>query len=94
MSAFAECDSSQDYGEAILQIFGHVGSVSVSFKADVSLLLAPVGAEKRSLFISLHTHINVAIQLAIRKGVPAGALAGAGSYWKHRLGVIVGLGFA
>ena len=49
----------------------------------VSLLLAPVGADKRGPNAPFPLVENAAIQLVIRKRVLAGAPAGAGSSWKH-----------
>ena len=52
--------------------------LSVRFEVDVSLLLAPAGADKRGPFFPLVE--NAGIQLAIRKKVPAGTPAGVRSY--------------
>ena len=57
--------------------------LSVRFEVRVSLFLAPAGADKRSPKAPFPLVENAGIQPAIRKRVPAGALAGAGSYWKH-----------
>ena len=54
--------------------------LSVRFEVGVSLLLAPAGADKRSLKAPFPLVENAGIQLAIRKRVPAGAPVGAGSY--------------
>ena len=50
--------------------------LSIRFEVGVSLLLAPAGADKRGPRLAE----NAGIQPAIRKRVPAGAPAGAGSY--------------
>ena len=57
--------------------------LSVRFGVGVSLLLAPARADKRGPKASLPLVENAGIQPAICKRVPAGAPAGAGSYWKH-----------
>ena len=54
--------------------------LSVRFEVGVSLLLAPGGADKRGLGAPFPLVENAGIQPAIRKRVPAGAPAGAGSY--------------
>ena len=50
------------------------------FKVGVSFLLAPAGADKRGPKAPFPLVENAGIQQAIRKGVPARAPAGAGSY--------------
>ena len=57
--------------------------LSVRFEVGVSLLLAPTEGDKRSPKAPFPLVENAGIQLAIRKRIPAGALAGAVSYWKH-----------
>ena len=54
--------------------------LSVRFEVGVSLLLAPAGADKRGREASFPLLENAGIRPAIRKGVPTGAPAGAGSY--------------
>ena len=54
--------------------------LSVRFEVAVSLLLAPAGADKRGPKAPFPLVENAGIQLVIRKRVPAGAPAGAGSY--------------
>ena len=54
--------------------------LSVRFEEVVSLLLAPAGADKRGPKAPFLLMENAGIQPAIRKRVPAGAPAGAGSY--------------
>ena len=54
--------------------------LSVRFEVGVSLLLAPAGSDKRGPKAPFRPVENTGIQLAIRKRVPAGALAGARSY--------------
>ena len=61
--------------------------LSVRFEVGVSLLLAPAAADKRGPKTPFSLVENAGIQPVIRKRVPAGALAGAGSYLKHCLGV-------
>ena len=56
---------------------------SVRFDVGVSLLLAPARADKRGPNAPFPLVGYVGIQPAIRNRVPAGAPAGAGSYWKH-----------
>ena len=53
---------------------------SVRFEVGVSLLLAPAGADKRGPKAPYPLLGYAGIQPAIRKRVPAGAPAGAGSY--------------
>ena len=53
--------------------------LSVRFEVGASLLLAPAGADKRGTKAPFPPVENAGIQPAIRKRVPAGALAGAGS---------------
>ena len=60
-----------------------VSVLSVRFEVGVSLLLAPARADKRGPKASFPLVENAGIQPAICKRVPAGAPAGAGSYWKH-----------
>ena len=57
--------------------------LSVRFKVGVSLLLAPAGADKRSPKAPFTLVGYAGIQPAICKRIPAGAPAGARSYWKH-----------
>ena len=57
--------------------------LSVRFEVGVSLLLAPARADKRGPKASFPPVENAGIQLVIRKRVPTGAPAGAGSYSKH-----------
>ena len=57
--------------------------ISVRFEVGVSLLLAHAGADKRGHTAPFPLVENAGIQPAICKRVPAGAPAGAGSYWKH-----------
>ena len=52
----------------------------VRFEVGVSLLLAPAGADKRGPKAPFPLVDNAGIQPTILKRVPAGALAGAGSY--------------
>ena len=54
--------------------------LSVKFEVGVSLLLAPAGADKRDPKALFPLVENAGIQPTIRKRVPAGAPAGAGSY--------------
>ena len=54
--------------------------LSVRFEVGVSLLLAPAGADKRGQKAPFPLVGYSGIQPVIRKRVPAGALAGAGSY--------------
>ena len=54
--------------------------LSVRFEVGVSLLLAPAGADKRGPKAPFPLVGYAGIQPAIRKRVPAGAPAGAGSY--------------
>ena len=54
--------------------------LSVRFEVGVSLLLAHAGADKRGPKAPFPLVENAGIQPAIRKRVPAGAPAGAGSY--------------
>ena len=54
--------------------------LSVRFEVGVSLLLAPTGAEKRGPKAPFPLEDYAGIQPVIRKKVPAGAPAGAGSY--------------
>ena len=49
----------------------------VRFDIGVSLLLTPAGADKRGPFLLVE---NAGMLPEIRRRVPAGALAGAGSY--------------
>ena len=58
----------------------HVSELSVRFEVGVSLLLAPARADKRGPMAPFPLVENAGIQLVIRKRVPAGAPAGAGSY--------------
>ena len=65
------------------QCVGHysIKSVlSVRFEVGVSLLLAPVGADKRGPKAPFPLVENARIQPVTCKRVPAGAPAGAGSY--------------
>ena len=65
----------------ITQTWGEPHTVlSVRFEVDVSLLLAPAGADKRDSKAPFPLVENAGIQLVICKRVPAGAPAGAGSY--------------
>ena len=57
--------------------------LSVRFEVGVSLLLAPVGADKSGPKAPFLLVEDAGTQLVIRKRVPAGALVGARSYWKH-----------
>ena len=57
-----------------------MSELSVRFEVGVSLLLAPAGADKRGPKAPFPVVKNAGIQPAIPKRVPAGALAGAGSY--------------
>ena len=57
--------------------------LSVRFEVGVSILLAPARADKRDTKAPFPLAQNAGMQLAIHKRVPTGALAGAGSYWKH-----------
>ena len=57
--------------------------LSVRFEVGVSLLLAPARADKKGPKAPFPLVENARIQPVIRKKVPAGAPAGAGSYWKH-----------
>ena len=57
--------------------------LSVRFEVGVSLLLAPVGADKRGPKAPFPLVENARIHPVTCKRVPAGAPAGAGSYWKH-----------
>ena len=54
--------------------------LSVRFEVGVSLLRAPAGADKRGPKAPFPLVENAGIQPLIRKRVPAGAPAGAGSY--------------
>ena len=54
--------------------------LSVRFEVGVSLLLAHAGADKRGPNAPFPLVENAGIQPAIRKRVPTGAPAGAGSY--------------
>ena len=54
--------------------------LSVRFEVGVSLLLAPAGADKRGPKAPFPLVGYAGIQPVIRKTVPAGAPAGAGSY--------------
>ena len=54
--------------------------LSIRFEVGVSLLLAPAGAGKMGHKAPFPLVGYAGIQLAIRKRVPAGAPAGAGSY--------------
>ena len=54
--------------------------LSVRFEVGVSLLLAPVGADKRGPKAPFPLVENARIQPVTCKRVPAGAPAGAGSY--------------
>ena len=54
--------------------------LSVRFEVGVSLLFAPAGADKRGPKAPFPLVENAGIQPEIRKRVPAGAPAGAGSY--------------
>ena len=54
--------------------------LSVRFEVGVSLLLAPAGADKRGPKAPFPLVENAGMQPEIRKRVPAGAPAGAGSY--------------
>ena len=54
--------------------------LSVRFEVGVSLLLAPAVADERDPKAPFPLVENTGIQPAIRKRVPAGAPAGAGSY--------------
>ena len=54
--------------------------LSIRFEVGVSLLLAPAGAGKMGPKAPFPLVGYAGIQLAIRKRVPAGAPAGAGSY--------------
>ena len=54
--------------------------LSVRFEVGVSLLLAPTRAGKRGPKAPFPQVGYAGIRLAIRKKVPAGALAGTGSY--------------
>ena len=58
----------------------HYPVLSVRSEVGVSLLLAPARADKRSPKVPFPLVENAGIQPAICKRVPAGALAGAGSY--------------
>ena len=53
---------------------------SVRFEVDVSLLLAPTGADKRGPKAPFPLVGYAGIQPAIRKRLPDGAPVGAGSY--------------
>ena len=57
-----------------------VAVLSVRFEVGVSLLLAPVGADKRGPKAPFPLVENARIQPVTCKRVPAGAPAGAGSY--------------
>ena len=57
----------------------HVSVLSVRSEVGVSLLLAPTRADKRGPKAPFPLVENAGIQPAIRKRVPAGAPAGAGS---------------
>ena len=67
--------------------------LSVRFEVGVSLLLAPASADKRGPKAPFPLVENAGIQPVIPKRVPAGAPAGAGSYWKHWLGVFASIEF-
>ena len=54
--------------------------LSVRFEVGVSLLLAPARADKKGPKAPFPLVENARIQPVIRKRVPAGAPAGAGSY--------------
>ena len=54
--------------------------LSVRFEVGVSLLLEPTGADKRGPKALFPLVGYAGMQSAIRKRVPAGAPAGAGSY--------------
>ena len=54
--------------------------LSVRFEVGVSLLLAHAGVDKRGPEAPFPLVESAGIQLVIRKRVPAGAPAGAGSY--------------
>ena len=54
--------------------------LSVRFEVGVSLLLAPAGPDKRGPKAPFPLVENAGIQPLIRKRVPTGAPAGAGSY--------------
>ena len=64
-------------------LFSSMSELSVKFEVGVSLLLAPARADKRGLGAPFPVVKNAGIHPAICKRVPAGALAGAGSYCKH-----------
>ena len=66
------------YLYAIVTMYNSV--LSVRFEVGVSLLLAAAGADKRGPKAPFPLVENVGIQPVIRKRVPAGAPAGAGSY--------------
>ena len=57
-----------------------VAVLSVKFEVGVSLLLTPAEADKRGPMAPFPLVENAGIQPAIRKKVPAGTPAGAGSY--------------
>ena len=63
--------------------FSSMSELSVRFEVDVSLLLAPAGADKRGPKVPFPVVETAGIQPAIRNRVPAGAPAGAGSFWKR-----------
>ena len=63
---------------------------SVRLEVGVSLLLAPAGPDKRAPKAPFPLVGYAGIQPAICRRVPAGALAGAGSYWKHWLSMFDG----
>ena len=70
-------------GQIVLQVLMSSASytvLSVRFEVDVSLLLAPAGADKRGPKAPFPLVGNAGIQPVICKRVPAGALAGARSY--------------
>ena len=60
-------------------------ALSVRFEVGVSRWLAPAGADERGPKAPFPLVEIAGIQPAIRKRVPAGAPAGARSYWKHWL---------
>ena len=61
-------------------IGGKYAVLSVRFEVDVSLMLAPAGADERDPKAPFPLVENAGIQPAIRKRVPARAPAGARSY--------------
>ena len=64
------------FSKELLRAFGKIWSRCLP-------LPAPAGADKRGLGAPFPLVENAGIQPAIRKRVPAGAPAGARSYWKH-----------